>query len=62
MASLTANARFMAEINTRLLQKGQRYLGMRTVNVGANTAGAIFADLGAEVADFKTYPSGFAVS
>ena len=62
VASLTANARFMAEINTRLLQKGQRYLGMRTVNVGANTAGAIFADLGAEVADFKTYPSGFAVS
>ena len=60
VASLTANARFMAEINTRLLQKGQRYLGMRTVNVGANTAGAIFADLGAEVADFKTYPSGFA--
>jgi hypothetical protein len=61
VASLTANARFEAEINTRLLSKGQRYLGMRTVNVGANTAGAIFADIGPDLEDFKTYPSGFAV-
>lgn len=61
VASLTANARFEAEINTRLLSKGQRYLGMRTVNVGANTAGAIFADIGPDLEDFKAYPSGFAV-
>lgn len=61
VASLTAGARFEVEINTRLLSKGQRYLSMRTVNVGANAAGAIFADFGPDLEDFKTYPVGFAV-
>lgn len=61
VASLTAGARFMAEINTRLLSRGQRYLGMQTVNVGNNTAGAIYADIGPDLEDFKAYASGFAV-
>lgn len=61
VASLPIGSRFEVEINTRLLSKGQRYLGMRTVNVGANTTGAIFADMGPDIEDFKTYPSGFAV-
>ncbi|HET8869800.1 MAG TPA: hypothetical protein VFM48_05105 [Aquabacterium sp.] len=61
VASLTQGARFEAEINTRLLSKGQRYISMRTVNVGANAAGAIFADFGPDIEDFKTYQSGFAV-
>jgi len=61
VASLTAGSRFMAEINTRLLSKGQRYISMRTVNVGANTAGAIYADFGPDLEDFKTYPGGFVV-
>lgn len=61
VASLTAGSRFAVEINPRLLSKGQRYLGMQTVNVGANTAGAIYADIGPDVEDFKSYQSGFAV-
>lgn len=61
VASLPIGARAAVELNPRLTSKGQRYLGMRTVNVGANAAGAIFADIGVDVQDFKTYPSGFAV-
>ncbi len=61
VASLTAGARFVAKLNPRLGSLSQRYLGMRCVNVGANTAGAVYADVGSEVADFKVYPSGFAV-
>ena len=34
---------------------------MRAVNVGANTAGAVYADVGLEIADNKVYPSGFTV-
>lgn len=61
VASLTAGARFVCEINPVIGTKGQRYVGGRTVNVGANTAGSIYADIGAEVQDFKTYAVGFAV-
>jgi hypothetical protein len=61
VASLTSGARLEAEINTKLLSKGQRYISMRTVNVGANSAGAIYADIGPDIEDFKTYGSGFAV-
>lgn len=61
VASLTANSRFVVFINPRVLRNGQRYIGMRTSNVGNNTAGAILADLGLEQADFKTYASGYAV-
>lgn len=60
-SSMALGSRFMAELNTRLLSKGQRYLGVRYVIVGISTAGAFFTDFGPDVEDFKTYPSGFAV-
>jgi hypothetical protein len=61
VASLIAGARFACAINPRLARQGQRYLGMQAVNVGANAAGTAYADIGIEVADFKTYANGFAV-
>lgn len=61
VASAILGSRFEAEINTRLLSKGQRYIWMRAVNVGANTTGAIYADIGPDVEDFKTYPVAFQV-
>lgn len=61
IASATAGARFEVEVNTRVLSKGQRYIALQAVNVGANTAGAIYADLGDGIEDFKAYPVGFAV-
>jgi len=61
VASLTAGARFEAEINTRILSKGQRYIALQAVMSGTSTAGAIYADVGPDVEDFKTYANGFAV-
>lgn len=62
IAQLVAGARFAAQINPRIASKGQRYIAMRAVNVGANTAGAVFADIGAEIQDGqKFFPVGFAV-
>lgn len=61
VASLTAGARFEAEINTRLLSKGQRYVAMQAVMVGTSTAGAVYCDVGPDLEDFKSYQSGFAV-
>ena len=62
VALLTASARLACQINPVIGSKGQRYIGGRTVNVGANTAGSIYADLGAEIQDGqKFYASGFAV-
>lgn len=62
VAALTAGSRFAARINPRLASKGQRYIGGRTVNVGVNTTGAIYMDIGAEVQDGqKFYPVGFQV-
>lgn len=63
LASLTAGARFVAEINPRLLSKGQRYLSARYLIVGTSTAGAAFVDLGMDIQDGqKFYPSGFSLS
>lgn len=62
VASLTIGSRFVCEINPVIGSKGQRYVGGRTVNVGANTAGTIYADIGAEIQDGqKFYANGFAV-
>lgn len=62
VASLTAGARFVAELNPRIASKGQRYIGARYVIVGAGSAGAFFTDFGLEVQDGqKFYPNGFAV-
>ena len=40
---------------------GRQYFAVQAVNVGANTAGAVYADVGAEISDSKNYPSGFTV-
>lgn len=62
LASLTAGARFVIDLNPRIGSKGKQYLGARYVIVGAGTAGAVFSDFGLEVQDGqKAYPSGFAV-
>lgn len=62
VASLVAGARFACAINPRLASKGQRYLGLRYVTVGAVSAGAYYGDIGAEIQDGqKFYASGFAV-
>lgn len=62
LASLAAGARFAAELNPRIGNKSQRYLGARYVIVGTGTAGAVFTDFGSEIQDGqKFYPSGFAV-
>ena len=61
VANLTLGARFEAEINTRLMSKGQRYIGFNYVNVGAMTGITVYGDIGPDVEDFKTYPVGFAV-
>jgi hypothetical protein len=62
VASLPVGTRLECELNTVIGSKGQRYIGGRTVNVGANVAGAIFADIGVEIQDGqKFYPSGFAI-
>ena len=61
-ASLTAGARFACDVSPRLASKGQRYVGLRYVIVGAMTAGVYVGDLGAEIQDGqKFYPSGFAI-
>jgi hypothetical protein len=63
VASLTAGARFAVEMNPRIGSKGQRYLGARFVNVGANSAGSAMAHFGLDIQDGqKFYPSGFSVS
>jgi hypothetical protein len=61
VASLVAGARLEAEINTRILSKGQRYLGIRYTPAGTGTTGTVFADFGDGIEDFKAYPVGFAV-
>jgi predicted RecA/RadA family phage recombinase len=62
VASLTAGARFAVNLNPRIASKGQRYVGLQVVNVGANSAGAIYADIGPSIQDGqKFYPSGFTV-
>jgi len=61
VASLVAGARFVCRIIPQLASLGQRYIGMQCVNVGANTAGSAYCDIGKEIQDFKTYASGFTV-
>ena len=61
VALLLANARFEAELNTRILSKGQRYIGVRYTPTGTGTTGTVFTDFGDGIEDFKAYPSGFAV-
>ena len=61
VAGLAAGKRGEVEFNARIGSTGQRYLGVRYTPTGTGTAGAIVAELGDQVQDFKTYTSGFAV-
>ena len=62
VASLVAGSRFVAAVNMRLANKGQRYLTAQAVSVGTTTTGTHVIDIGLEVQDGqKFYPSGFAV-
>ena len=62
VASLTAGARFVLDLNPRIGSNGQRYIGARYVITGTGTTGTLFADLGLEISDGKKfYPSGFSV-
>lgn len=62
VASVTANARFACDVNPRIGSKGQRYVGLRYVLVGAVAAGAYVGDIGIEIQDGqKFHSSGFSV-
>jgi hypothetical protein len=62
IAQLTANARGAFRLNPRLASRGQRFLTGNVVNVGANSAGSMFMDIGIEIQDgVDFYGSGFAV-
>jgi hypothetical protein len=61
VASLVAGARFGLNLNPQLGRNGRRYLGARYVPTGTGTAGTLFADIGAEVQDQKTYASAITV-
>jgi hypothetical protein len=61
VATLALGYRDAFKLNPNIGSLGRRYFAIQAVNAGANTAGAVYADLGAEVADNKVYPSGFAV-
>lgn len=62
VASLTAGSRWVVDPRPLIGSKGQRYLGARFVNVGANSAGTAFADFGVDYQDGqKFYPSGFSI-
>ena len=61
VASLTAGARFVCDVNPIIGSKGQRYIGARYVPTGTGTAGALYGDVGPDYEDAKYYPSGFAV-
>ncbi len=59
VASITIGARFAFPILPRMASKGQRYLTARFTTVGIVTAQSFVVDLGADIADSKSYPSGF---
>lgn len=62
VASLALGQRLVIQGNPKIASLGQRYLGIQCVNVGVNSAGAVYADIGAEIQDGqKFYASGFAV-
>jgi hypothetical protein len=62
LASLTAGTRIAVRINPQIASQGRRYLGANYVVVGTMTAGAVTADIADDIADNKTYASGFSVT
>jgi hypothetical protein len=62
IAGLTLGTLLVVELPPRIASRGQRYLAMRYITVGAVTGGTFIGDLGIEIQDGKKfYPSGFAV-
>ena len=62
-AGLTAGKRFAVPISPQIGSLGRRYLGVRYVVVGTNSAGTVTAFFGADVQDGqKFYPGGFTVA
>lgn len=62
LASLTAGARIAVRINPQVASQGRRYLGANYVVVGTMSAGNVTADIADDIADNKTYASGFSVT
>jgi hypothetical protein len=62
LASLTAGTRIAVRLNPQIASQGRRYLGANYVVVGTMTAGAVTADIADDIADNKTYASGFSVT
>lgn len=61
VASLSLGARFAVNLSPQIGTVGRRYLGARYLPTGTGTAGAVFADIGLEIQDQKTYPVGFSI-
>ena len=61
-ASLVAGYKTAVRINPSVFANGQRYLGAQYTIVGTYTSGTVTCDIAADIADFKTYASGFSVT
>ena len=61
-ASLVAGYKTAVRINSAVFATGQRYLGAQYTIVGTYTSGNVTADVVLDIADFKTYASGFSVT
>jgi hypothetical protein len=61
-ASLVAGYKTAVRINPSIFANGQRYLGAQYTIVGTYTSGNVTCDIAADIADFKTYASGFSVT
>lgn len=61
-ATLVAGYKTAVRINPSVFGTAQRYLGARYTIVGTYTAGTVTADVVHDIADFKTYASGFSVT
>jgi hypothetical protein len=61
-ASLVAGYKTAVRINPSVFANGQRYLGAQYTIVGTYTSGTVTCDIVDDIADFKTYASGFSVT
>jgi len=61
-ASLVAGYKTAIRINPSLFANGQRYLGAQYTISGTYSSGSVTADIVHDIADFKTYASGFSVT
>ena len=61
-ASLVAGYKTAVRINPSVFANGQRYLGAQYTISGTYTSGTVTADVVHDIADFKTYASGFSVT